>query len=321
MRIPFLQTPSEPEEIRRWFFAIFLLAALIFGLSFLGVSHFAERLSEGQEQMLVNLGTAGITLAFAGIVGGWIKHLFDTLNSAREISRAEAEKRREEEAARHDFVRALLADIKSVYDIVERARLLIGAHKSAKTYGEQMRNLPDAQVTLHNMRRALRPDTDGIGKDIGGQLRAASAFVRELLDEFQDKYLQASIRQSEYEARKKRHMASIEDGNTPDDPVSDIHHPVWEFLLELEELATLRATDKETFELYELRFLNHIDAASYKLRCRLPGGEATDPKEEEKHKRSLDFFDKLRPERGKWRKGLEVSKEMAILPAKKTAKS
>jgi hypothetical protein len=46
-----------------------------------------------------------------------------------------AAKRQREDAAA--FVMNVLSDLKSVYDRVARARILIPAHKSVKTYGEE----------------------------------------------------------------------------------------------------------------------------------------------------------------------------------------
>src|SRR5438128_10688595 len=69
-----------------------------------------------------------VTLFFAGLLGGMLKVLLDDVAAA---------KRKREDAA--TFVINVLADLKSVYDRVARARVLIPAHKSVKTYGEEMR--------------------------------------------------------------------------------------------------------------------------------------------------------------------------------------
>ena len=59
------------------------------------------------------------------------------------------------ESEKLNFYRNILSDFKSVYDRVEKARLLIEAHRTAITYGEQMRELIGGVVTLHNIKRAL----------------------------------------------------------------------------------------------------------------------------------------------------------------------
>ena len=85
-----------------------------------------------------------VTLFFAGLLGGMLKVLLDDVAAA---------KRKREDAA--TFVINVLADLKSVYDRVARARVLIPAHKSVKTYGEEMRGLIEARVQLRNVTRAL----------------------------------------------------------------------------------------------------------------------------------------------------------------------
>jgi hypothetical protein len=74
--------------------------------------------------------TGALTLFFGGLLGGMVKVLLDELASV---------KRTREDAA--TFVANVLADLKSVYDRVARAKILIPAHQSVKTYGDEMRDL------------------------------------------------------------------------------------------------------------------------------------------------------------------------------------
>ena len=64
-----------------------------------------------------------------------------------------ANRKRKEDTAQ--FLTNVLADLKSVYDRVGRARTLIPAHRSALTYRNEMRDLIEARVQLRNVVRAL----------------------------------------------------------------------------------------------------------------------------------------------------------------------
>jgi hypothetical protein len=92
-----------------------------------------------------------VTLIFAGLLGGLLKVLLDDV--------AAVKRKREDAAA---FVTNVLGDLKSVYDRVARARVLIPAHKSVKTYGDEMRDLIEARVQLRNVTRALERRADGM---------------------------------------------------------------------------------------------------------------------------------------------------------------
>lgn len=90
--------------------------------------------------------SASLVLLFGACFGGIVKLLLD---------QAVVEKRRRDDA--EAFVVNVLADLKQVYDHVERARLLIPAHQSAKTYGDEMREDVTAEVVqLRNVIRSLQ---------------------------------------------------------------------------------------------------------------------------------------------------------------------
>lgn len=59
------------------------------------------------------------------------------------------------------FITNVLNDLKTVFDRADRARTVIAAHRSATTYGEEMRDLIDSRVTLRNVDRALGRNPTG----------------------------------------------------------------------------------------------------------------------------------------------------------------
>lgn len=265
------------------FTAIFLTASVVFGLwlamwsieKLAGASDAEDPtpppLNAAQIKVISAIGTAGIGLAVASVFGGGIATLFKLLLSDYEARREERARHRVLEAERHDarqaYLRAVLDDIKSVYDTVEQARLLIEAHESALTYGNEMRKFPQAIVTLHNVRRALLPTEGALHAQLNPSLSAATTFMKEMLAEFREAYIDASRLQTRFEALKEKCIAEIKETGESDIDISQ--NPAWDFLEKLPELRILR--DDSQFDHYERRFKNHIDAASFVVRRELAG--------------------------------------------------
>lgn len=254
-------------------------ACFFVGLTMFGIALFGDLdLDASKQRLLVNFGTAGLTLAFVTAVGGAFKLSLDEYKedlkeerALRAKERDAADQQRAQEKAAQDadyaFYRAILDDVKSVYDAVERARLLIEAHKSAKTYGDQMRTLPDAVITLHNIKRALRPSYGELEPLVAPKINACTRFLKDLIFEFRDEYFEASQRQSTYEALKEAHLSALKAGKD----AGDFPSPnAWAHLVKLPNLEVLRAD--YAYQLYECRFVCHIDAISEILRSKLPGG-------------------------------------------------
>jgi hypothetical protein len=122
--------------------------------------------------------SALMTLATGLIISGALKLLLDSYQDSK--------KERDEQ---HELRERLLEEMRDVYLRVERARLMIKAHNSAKAYNHQMSQLIGCQATLLRVRRTLnlRLDDKNAQKnkycfaDIIGYLRA-------LQNEFESNY-------------------------------------------------------------------------------------------------------------------------------------
>jgi hypothetical protein len=77
-----------------------------------------------------------------------------------------------------------------VHDRAENARLLISAHKSAKTYGEQLRELIAAQVVLFRVKRTLDASADGSEHVL--PLAAMIGYLTAMHDEYRREYKEVS---------------------------------------------------------------------------------------------------------------------------------
>lgn len=240
-----------------------IVAAAFAGVLVFAVAFALVPFVEGaRENLLTSVGTAGLGLSCGAIIGGGISELFKAL-----------ERGRVERASEQAFYQSVLDDVKQAYDIVEKAKLLIEAHKSAKTYGEQMRELPNADILLHNIRRALRPRYPEVEADIKPSLDACSRFIKALTAEFRREYKAISNLQLCDEKVNEARRKALGTGPMPAGGLT-FDDAAWQKIVALPALRVLR--DEALWPMYYVTFRWHIDAASFHLRKRLDGGQTTD---------------------------------------------
>lgn len=202
---------------------------------------------------------ASVTVIFGGLIGGIIagllKILFDDFTLRQQ-------KRRDDAA----FMTNVLNDLKSVYDRVARVRIVIPAHQSALTYGQEMRDLIDARVTLRNVIRALDRRADVSSEDfrieINGFVNTMEKYLGELTDEFKVKYKGLSNEQRVYEEEVKAKLKEAGKLATADQVFPK--EAVWKELQKLDKLMGLIKDGEESP--YRANFESPLDKASGLLR-------------------------------------------------------
>lgn len=210
--------------------------------------------------------TATTTLVFGSLLGGVVTLLI-----------ADFDRRRVQRAAQLDFIANVLSDLKGVHDQVNRGRTLIKAHRSAKTYGEEMRGFIEARVKLQNVERALRTDErrQPILK-VRAEVLRMEEYMGLLLKEYEDKYKDVSLAQSIFEAQMKRAVDGGESNGKP--PVISVEalpeNQPWKALEKLDQLRDflwLSPTEHldESASNYVQSFLEPLDRASEQLRSAL----------------------------------------------------
>jgi hypothetical protein len=214
----------------------------------------AQRIGDSELRKLLLAGS--VTLIFGGFFGGLLKILFDDFTLSRH--------KREEHGA---FVTNVLGDLKSVYDRVGRVRILIPAHRSAKTYGDEMRALIEARVTLKNVLRALDRRAEGLNekarpaviKNVGSMEK----YLERLTDEFRKRYKAISNCQRVYESNIEAALKAA----GPEATADMFQETVW---LELQRLEQLQGLIDDGLDApYRLEFEGPLDNASRLLRDEL----------------------------------------------------
>jgi hypothetical protein len=213
----------------------------------------AQSFLAGDSPLRLEFRKAALTVFAGGFVGGLLKILLDDVVAAR---------RRWDDTA--TFVTNVLADLKAAYDRVERARVLIPAHQSAKVYGDEMCALIDARVTLLNVVRALKRRADGLAEPVRGALerdvRRMERFIERLTAEFRENYARISTAQAAYEAAVKRSLDRTEPA-APRPPA--VPNEPWQLVCDLRHARKFIDPNEPT---YGACFVAPLDHASLVLR-------------------------------------------------------
>lgn len=248
---------------RDWGQGRILLAAALLVLIPSAIAVFAAP-RIGDVELRKSLYAGAVTLLFGGLLGGMLKVLLDDVVAA---------KRKREDAA--TFVTNVLADLKSVYDRVARARIIIPAHKSVKTYGEEMRDLIESRVQLRNVVRALERRAEGMDEEtriaVTCLIHKMETYLETLTLEFRDNYKALSDRQRAYEELAEVSLKQFADAEHPGAP-PELPGFVWEDLARLAKLSDFIGEAKT----YKTAFEDPLDKASERLRnelARILGGK------------------------------------------------
>lgn len=197
------------------------------------------------------------TLIFGGFFGAMIKVYTDEIVAG---------KRRREEVTQ--FVANVLADLKSVYDRVARARILIPAHKSVKTYNEEMQAMIEARVQLRNVTRALERRAEGVDEDarqvVITHVKAMEKYLETLSSEFRECYKPLSDKQRGYEERTKVILKAFAESDAADSPPA-LPDFVWQSIAALPRLSDFIGEAQH----YTPEFEKPLDDASEALRTEM----------------------------------------------------
>jgi hypothetical protein len=115
----------------------------------------------GQNAIRIEIAKGLIQFITIGLIGAVIKFLFDSYQEDQRRLAESRERVRQRQASLNDFRSDKIRRLVQVTNALRRAPILIDAHRSAKSYNEQMRALLDAGLEL----RLIRHEIDAIGPD------------------------------------------------------------------------------------------------------------------------------------------------------------
>lgn len=147
-------------------------------------------LSPVRADILKSIAGAILQLIVLGVVGVAVKGAFDRHQVRRAEAREETERAQQERNAVTELRKAMLRRVLAANRVVRKAGILIPAHASAKTYGEQMRILIDAQLEFSDIRHEIEtiPTLFASTGDIKGQLDQMAGYLEGLTAEYRRRY-------------------------------------------------------------------------------------------------------------------------------------
>ncbi len=174
-----------------------LITLLLLAAIFLTASLFLYNIEE-QGKWVPEVAKSLMNLSFTVIFGGIVKLIFDKYQD---------DKKGNERI--EDLKSSMINQLRKVFDQVDGARLLIEAHKSAKTYSERIQqDIIPSVVTLFDIKRSLFNSDYSLGARCHDELRLSIhymiAYLKALANEYRDNYPAISNKQYQFERLKEK---------------------------------------------------------------------------------------------------------------------
>lgn len=140
---------------------IWLFVSLFFIICALLIYYFLEPAENSFENVVASfLMTIGQSIIGAGLIGGGIggviNFIFEEIKAEEEEAKERLKVFQERKEKRNIFRQKMQGILQSIHDDVELARVLVKSHKSAKTYGEQIRSrIMPSLISLKDVKRRL----------------------------------------------------------------------------------------------------------------------------------------------------------------------
>jgi hypothetical protein len=264
-----MQEPTRPAS-RQWRQSIVWVVIPVCGLLIGGVLFWiALRIAPADNapgfQRETEIMRACLTLAVAFISGGVVTFILSQYGRTMDDRRKDAEERRR-----------LVAELREVHHDVKTAQLRIRAHRTVRTYGEQIREAVFPAVAqlggaISDVKRQLRKPAETVA--LVGEV---SKYLEDLTNEYEESYLRASLLQeAEYKWRQQRVAELVKQDRFATTPPtyadvvdeSGAEGPAWDYLIGKEEggqyrfprlIAFLEIGDKAETKKHQVSFSEPI---------------------------------------------------------------
>ncbi len=178
--------PSEDRPLR--IFAFLVIAA---GIGLVALLYFGPAgntsLPPVRADILKSIASAILQLIVLGVVGVAVKYEFDKHQQRRTQAREDAERAQQTLNAKTELRKTLLRRVLTANRMVRKAWILIAAPASAKTYGENMRILVDAQLEFSDIRHEI-PSLFDSNSLIEQHVATLEKYLGGLVSEYRENY-------------------------------------------------------------------------------------------------------------------------------------
>lgn len=164
-------------------------------------------LSRSRADMAGEWGKALITLFVAILISGLLTLILSDYSQSQQ-----------RQAANRNQAFNWLSLLLGANNRFQSSLILIDAHKSARTYSDQVRHMIEVRETL----RSLKEDLETLEEEVAADLQKILDYLEDLGDEYRHNYPRMSWAQRLHEERIKRYLAQDE---LPSEPMENADAP------------------------------------------------------------------------------------------------
>jgi hypothetical protein len=216
------------------FIAIAGVSAALFGIIFISAD------AAVRTDLLKKAASTLLQLALIGILGASAKFLLDRYSADRQRRLDQSEREQEQREIEHKAQIKALNSLTTSYWQIKKALHIIDAHRSAKSYGAQVRQIIDYRLELQRLNNEIQaglPELEEVDT-IADNLFALDSQLEKVINEWKSNYLELSQLQNRDEA-----MQEPEKKKVPQ---------------RIGNLAELSATREDNFEAIHAPFVNAV---------------------------------------------------------------
>jgi hypothetical protein len=174
-----------------------------------------------------------LTLAVAFVSGAVVSFLIAEFGRAADDRRKKADELNQKKSDDASERRRLVGELREVHHAVTTAKLRIQAHKTVRSYGDEIRDVIIPKISqlggvisdVDRHRGELFETTDA--RNISEQAGIVRSYLEELTNEYRDRYLSASlVQEADYKWRQYRVSELVKDDRFSKAPPTEDELPV-----------------------------------------------------------------------------------------------
>ena len=154
-----------------------------------------------QVELRKELAKVLLQIAAVGAVGAYLKHLLQQYATERQEQLEKTEQARASQEAKHKSRLQALNLLTTNYWQIKKSLHIILAHRSALSYGKQMREIIDFRLELQRLNNEIEAAMYDLDRkdDIGNFLKTMDGHLERLINEWKKEYLPLSRQQKKDE--------------------------------------------------------------------------------------------------------------------------
>jgi hypothetical protein len=194
-----LEENMSGRQVLMVFIAIAAVSVALFGIIFIAAD------ATLRTDLLKEAASTLLQLALIGILGAFAKYLLDRYSADRQRRLDQSEREQEQREIEHKAQINALNSLTTSYWQIKKALHIIDAHRSAKSYGAQVRQIIDYRLELQRLNNEIQAGLYALDDvdTIKSNLDAMDNRLEDVIDEWKANYLELAQLQNRDEKRRR----------------------------------------------------------------------------------------------------------------------